>query len=129
MEKLLTGASSTMSMTMITASSFPPGISPRAKLFVQQNHPRQRTLTLACTHLGRSMGAVVSGSVGQNRMTTISLSRSALCIKGQMLKSHDITLLFKICFRMRWGQRAEAKWCHDSVVQCALARRAALEAK
>ena len=39
MEKLLTRASSTMSMTMITASSFPPGISPRAKLFVQQNHP------------------------------------------------------------------------------------------
>ena len=34
-------ASSTMSMTMITASSFPPGISPRAKLCVQQNHPRQ----------------------------------------------------------------------------------------
>ena len=42
MEKLLTRASPTMSMTMITASNFPPGISPRAKLFVQQNHPRQR---------------------------------------------------------------------------------------
>ena len=37
-----TRASSTMSMTMITASSFPPGISPRPKLFVPQNHPRQR---------------------------------------------------------------------------------------
>ena len=44
MEKLLIRAAPTTSTMMTTASSFPPRISPRVKLFLQQNHPRQRRL-------------------------------------------------------------------------------------